>query len=381
MLATAPDKAMWSRRNPFPATLLRKVLLSPPSEPRAKYHYELSLSGSELSYQPGDSLAIVPENDPVLVDALLARLGMRGSEEAASFDLRTVLQRAVTITKPSRKLLSAIAAHLPPGSPLPGYLEPGSDAALSVYLAGRDVLDLVAEHPQFFAEMTANEFVALLPKLQPRLYSFASSMRVHGGVAHLFVSSVEYECLGRLRKGVCTSHLAERVALFATVPVFVHAALHFHLPAESEAAVIMIGAGTGVAPFRAFLEERAARGSAGKSWLFFGQRHRATGFYYRDDWLDFLRTGVLTQLDTAFSHDQPERIYVQHRMLEHAPELWTWLRDGAHVYLCGDALMLAPAVDAALEQIAAHCGHLSPREAAAFVQTLREKKRYHRDAY
>jgi sulfite reductase (NADPH) flavoprotein alpha-component len=206
-------------------------------------------------------------------------------------------------------------------------------------------------------------------------------MRLHGAVAQLFVSSIEYECLGRLRKGVCTSYLAERVALLSTVPAFVHAAGHFHLPNDPNAAVIMVGAGTGVAPFRAFLEDRRALGSNGRSWLFYGQRHRATGYYYRDDWLDFLRTGVLTQLDTAFSHDQPERIYVQHRMLERAPELWTWLRHGAHVYLCGAARTLAPGVDAALEQIAAQYGYLSPAQAAAFVQTLRETKRYRRDVY
>lgn len=165
------------------------------------------------------------------------------------------------------------------------------------------------------------------------------------------------------------------------MPVFVHAAPHFHLPAEPEAAVIMIGAGTGVAPFRAFLDDRSALGCRGSNWLFFGQSHEATGFYYRDDWFDFLRRGVLTQLDTAFSHDQPERIYVPGRMIERAPALWRWLRDGAYVYLCGDPRALAPAVDAALERIAAQCGHLSPQAAAVFIHTLHERKRYRRDVY
>jgi sulfite reductase (NADPH) flavoprotein alpha-component len=206
-------------------------------------------------------------------------------------------------------------------------------------------------------------------------------MRAHGEVAHLFVSGVEYECLGRLRKGVCTSHLAERIEPFSTVPVFIHSAPHFHLPSDPNASIILIGAGTGVAPFRAFLEERAALGSPGRSWLFYGQRHRATAFYYRDEWLRFVRSGVLTRFDTAFSHDQAQRIYVQHRMRDRATELWAWLRDGAYIYLCGAARTLAPAVDLALEQIVAKCGHLSPGEAAAFVQLLREKKRYRRDVY
>ena len=373
MTATrASETSPWSRRNPFPATLLRKVLLSPPGEPRAKYHYELSLEGSGLRYEPGDSLAIFPENDPELVDLLLARLKLVGSERLIGLDgnactIREVLLRQANITRPSARLREAVADLVP---------REERDA-----LTNREPLDLLDAAPEFCREITPQGFVNLLPKLQPRLYSLASSMRVHGTVAQLFVSSVEYESGGRLRRGVCTSYLSDRVALLATVPVFIHAAPHFHLPLDANAAVIMIGAGTGVAPFRAFLEERAALRAEGRSWLFFGQLQAATGFYYRADWNNFLRCGVLTQLDTAFLHDTPQGCNVQDRMLERGAELWAWLCDAAHVYLCGDAHTLAPAVDAALEQIAAQHGRLSPGKTAHFVQTLREQKRYHRDVY
>jgi len=369
MKAAAPvESVAWSRRNPFPATLLRKSLLSPAGEPRAKYHYGLSIEGSGMRYEPGDSLAVIPENDPALVGALLARLGLTGDEEVkglggARCAMHEVLERQATITKPSRRLREVIAEFC------------------GLMPAACDALDLLEAAPEFCRKLTGQDFVDLLTKLQPRLYSLASSMRAHGEVGHLFVSSVEYECCGRVRKGVCTSYLAERLELFSTVTVFVHSAVHFHLPPDPDAAVIMIGAGTGVAPFRAFLEERRALGCRGKNWLFFGQRHETTGFYYREEWQDFERSGALTRLDTAFADDQPERIYVQHRMIEHGPELWRWLRDGAYLYLCGDARAVAPAVDTALERIAAQCGHLSPQEAAVFVQTLREQKRYRRDVY
>jgi len=362
------EPAAYSRRNPFPAGLVCRTLLSAPSEPNPKHHYEISLEGSGLHYEPGDSLAIFPENDPRVVEAILALFGWNGSEEFARPDgqasiLREVLLRHVSITKPSRRSREMVEKLR---GPMPALC---------------DVIDLLSAAPELCRSLTPQEFVASLDKLQPRLYSIASSMHEHGAVAHLFVSSVFYEACGHRRRGVCTSYLADRVPLRSDVRVFIHSAPYFHLPPEPDASVIMIGAGTGIAPFRAFLEERRALGCRGKNWLFFGQRHEAHGFYYREDWFEFVRCGVLTRMDTAFSRDQPERLYVQHRMMERAPELWQWLKDGAYIYLCGDARLFAPDVDATLTKLAAQCGSLSTREAALLIENLRATKRYRRDVY
>ena len=368
IIAPTMESTAYTRRNPFPATLSCRTLLSAPGEPNPKHHYELSLGGSGLRYEPGDSLAIFPENDPAVVETIFARFGWTGNEAVSGLDgqtstLRQVLLREVSITKPSRRLRELVEKRR---GPMPAVC---------------DVIDLLSTAPDLCENLSPQDFVALLGKLQPRLYSIASSMRAHGETAQLFVSSVHYEACGQRRKGVCTSYLAERLEPFSSVRVFIHSAPHFHLPPEPDAAVIMIGAGTGVAPFRAFLEERRALGCCGKHWLFFGQRHEANGFYYREDWLEFVRGGVLTRMDTAFSRDQPERIYVQHRMMEHAPELWRWLNDGASIYLCGDAHLLAPDVDATLAKLAAQCGSLSPHEAALHIENLRATKRYRKDVY
>ena len=368
IISPTMEPAAYTRRNPFPAALVCRTLLSAPSEPNPKHHYEISLEGSGLRYEPGDSLAIFPENDPGVVEAILACFGWNASEEVPRPDgqastLRQVLLRQVSITKPSRRLREAVEKLR---GPMPAIC---------------DVTDLLSAAPELCASLTPQEFVASLDKLQPRLYSIASSMHEHGAVAHLFVSSVFYEACGHRRPGVCTGYLADRVSLRSDVRVFVHAAPYFHLPPEPDASVIMIGAGTGIAPFRAFLEERRALGCRGRNWLFFGQRHKSTGFYYREDWLEFTRSGLLTRMDTAFSQDQPERIYVQRRMIEHAPELWRWICDGAYIYLCGDARLLAPDVDATLTKLAAQCGSLSPREAALLIENLHATKRYRRDVY
>ena len=368
IISPTMEPAAYSRGNPFPAALVCRTLLSAPSEPNPKHHYEISLEGSGLRYDPGDSLAIFPENDPTVVEGILARFGWSGGEEVSRPDgqastLRQVLLRQASITKPSRRLRETVEKLR---GPMPVIC---------------DVTDVLSAAPEHFASLTPQEFVASLDKLQPRLYSIASSMHERGAVAHLFVSSVFYEACGHRRRGVCTGYLSDRVPLRSTVRVFIHSAPYFHLPPEPDASVIMIGAGTGVAPFRAFLEERRALGCRGKNWLFFGQRHEAHGFYYREDWLEFVRCGVLTRLDTAFSRDQPERLYVQHRMMERAPELWRWICDGAYIYLCGDARLLAPDVDATLIELAAQGGTFSSSEAARFVQNLRSSKRYRKDVY
>ncbi len=223
--------------------------------------------------------------------------------------------------------------------------------------------------------------MALLKKLQPRLYSISSSPKAHPGQVHLTVGGVRYESLGRQRQGVCSTFLAERVPPGETVPIFVHHNKNFRPPPNRDTAMIMVGPGTGIAPFRAFLEERRALGAKGKHWLFFGDQHAATDFLYRDHLEQMARDGFLTRLDTAFSRDQAEKLYVQHRMIEHASELFAWLEEGAHFYVCGDASRMAKDVDRALRQIIQTATGRTLEQTAEYISTLQTQKRYQRDVY
>jgi sulfite reductase (NADPH) flavoprotein alpha-component len=220
-----------------------------------------------------------------------------------------------------------------------------------------------------------------LGRLQPRLYSIASSLRAHRDEAHLTVGVVRYERKDRMRKGVASTFFADRLQPGGTVRVYVQPAYHFRLPHSPDTPLIMVGPGTGIAPFRAFLQERRAIGARGKTWLFFGNPHGATDFLYRDELEGFLREGALARLDTAFSRDQRDKIYVQHRMLEHAREIWAWLEDGAHLYVCGDASKMAQDVHAALHRIAVQTGRMSEDQATAFMRGLADAGRYQRDVY
>jgi sulfite reductase (NADPH) flavoprotein alpha-component len=225
------------------------------------------------------------------------------------------------------------------------------------------------------------EFVSLLARLQPRLYSISSSPKVHPDEVHLTVATVRYESGGRARKGVCSTFLAERAEPPTPVPVFVQRSHGFRLPSDGARPVIMIGPGTGVAPFRAFLEERRALGAKGRNWLFFGDQQRECDFLYRPELEAMLAEGSLARLETAFSRDQPEKIYVQHQMLEQTAEFWRWLEAGAHVYVCGDAKRMAKDVDAALHQIVQRAGGQTMEQAADYVARMKTEKRYQRDVY
>jgi sulfite reductase (NADPH) flavoprotein alpha-component len=262
---------------------------------------------------------------------------------------------------------------------LGGQTAAASVPALDKFIYGREVIHLLLTYPEL--RFTPAEFTTLLPKLQPRLYSISSSPKAHPGEVHLTVAIVRYEGNGRPCKGVCSTFLAERAGENVPVPVFVQTSHGFRLPADAATPIIMIGPGTGIAPFRAFLEERRAVGATGKNWLFFGDQKRATDFLYADELEKFRRDGHLARLDTAFSRDQAEKIYVQQRMLEAAAEFWSWLEAGAHVYVCGDAKRMAADVDAALHQVIQKAGAKSPEQAADYVQKLRHEKRYQRDVY
>lgn len=370
----------YSRKNPFPAPLTKTRRLTASGSGKETLHFEVSLAGSGLVYEVGDSLGVFPSNDPAEVDAVLAAAGLTGDEpvESAGANLREVLTRQVTLREPSRQLLAAILDKYPDASELSELVDPEAKSVMDDWIDGREVVDILQAYPQ--AKFTAEELVKVLRKLQPRLYSIASSPKAHPEEIHLTVAIVRYELHGRNRQGVCSTYLADRVN-GGTMPVFIHSAKHFRQPEDPSVPVIMVGPGTGIAPFRAFLQEREVLGSPGKSWLFFGDRNRSTDFLYEDEIAAWRDKGVLHRLDTAFSRDQAEKVYVQHRMMENAAELWNWLEEGAYFYVCGDASRMAKDVDDALHRIVEEAGGKSKEEASAYVEELKKTKRYRKDVY
>ncbi|MFM8469721.1 MAG: sulfite reductase flavoprotein subunit alpha [Limisphaerales bacterium] len=322
-------------------------------------------------------------NCPELAEEPLRALGRSGEEPVPDRDgketsLREALVHHYEITRIPSPLLKAVAERSGDAELLK-LTAPGTNGELTKVLWGREIIDLLHGHPT--AKFTPTEFVALLKKLQPRLYSISSSPKAHPGEVHLCVGVVRYDSLGRARKGVCSTFLAERVPAGGAVPVFVHHNKNFRPPANPDAPMSMVGPGTGIAPFRAFLEERRASGAKGKNWLFFGDQRAGTDFLFREEVETMQRDGVLHRLDLAFSRDQAEKIYVQDRMLEHANELYAQLEAGAGFYVCGDASRMAKDVDAVLHQVIQTAGGKSAEEATAYVAALKKDKRYQRDVY
>lgn len=359
-----------SKKNPFPALLLTSQNLNGPGSSKQVHHVEFSLEGSGLVYEAGDALGVFAQNCPEHVNDVLAALGCDGEEAVPAPDGSTAsLRRALTelydLGKPSAELISLFAAH-----------STGGGTAVALH----HVVDVILAAPAI--KLSPADFVRGLKRLQPRLYSISSSPKAHAGQVHLTVGAVRYEKDGRMRKGVCSTFLADRAQPgSARIGVFVHSNKAFRPPANGNTAAIMVGPGTGIAPFRAFLHERAAIGAKGKNWLLFGDQRASTDFLYRDELTALQTAGTLTRLDTAFSRDQAEKIYVQHRMLEAATELYAWLENGAHFYVCGDASRMAKDVDAALHQVIERAGGKTAAQAAAYVQALKAAQRYARDVY
>jgi len=370
----------YGKANPFSARLLDNRLLNATGSAKETRHIAFSLEGSGLTYEAGDALGVLPANCAELVESILRATGFDGEEAVTSADgreksLRLALTRDYDISGLNKSLVEKFAKFRP-NPELAALLEPARAADLSAFLAGRHWIDLLTAYPIIGA--TAREFTALLRKLQPRLYSIASSPQAHPGEVHLCVGIVRYDTHGRARKGVCSTYLAERID--ETAGVFIHHNTGFRLPAPDRD-VIMVGPGTGIAPFRAFLEERRATGATGRNWLFFGDQRAATDLLYREELTAMQKDGTLARLDLAFSRDQAEKIYVQHRMLEHGAELWAWLQNGAHLYICGDASRMAKDVEAALHTIAEQHGTLTPEATHTYLTTLKSEKRYQRDVY
>ena len=383
---SADPASPYSRKNPFPATHPVNRKLSGEGSGKDTRHHEISLAGSGLNYEVGDSLGLFATNNPALVAGILTAIGATGEEVVPGADavpkpLRQALTTDYIITQPSKEFLKALVERAGDAvAPLRDLMaDPAQKKALEDYLWGLEFIDFLLAHPS--VKWTPDEFVKTLRKLQPRLYSIASSLKANPESVHLTVAAVRYESHGRPREGVASTFLAERWPAEQTANVFIHTAKHFRLPEDPATPVIMVGPGTGVAPFRAYLQERQVTGASGRNWLFFGEQKRAVDFLYESELAQLQADGVLTKLDTAFSRDQAAKVYVQDRMRENAKELWAWLESGAHFFVCGDGARMAKDVDTELHRLAETEGEKSPEEAAAYVEAMKKEKRYKKDVY
>jgi sulfite reductase (NADPH) flavoprotein alpha-component len=384
------DTSTYNKDNPFPALITENRLLSKTNSLKETRHFVVSLAGSGLHYKAGDSLGVYPANHPGDVDAILQCLGAVGDEPVLPallklhepIALREALHTRLALNGPTARILTTLLGKVEDASDkakLARLLAPEAKAQLAAYLEEREYIDILAEFSS--AKLTPQEFVDHLRRLMPRLYSIASSPREYPDEIHLTVAVVRYELNQRQRFGVCTTFMADRAPVGAApVPVFVFHS-HFALPEDGSKDMIMVGPGTGIAPFRAFVQERAALRVTGRNWLFFGDQQRDGDFLYEEEWSGYLVSGALFRLDTAWSRDQADKVYVQDKMRKCAAELWAWLQDGAYFYVCGDAKRMAKDVDAALHEIIAEQGGLTPEGAADYVKQMKKDKRYQRDVY
>jgi len=377
-------ESVYSRTNPFKAEVLENINLNGRGSNKETRHLELSLEGSGLSFKPGDSLGIYPENDPALVEMLLEELDW-SPEQTVTINkqgdirsLKEALGSYFEITVLTKPLLQKVL-DLTNNEELRKLLSSGNEELLKSYMSGRDLLDLVRDFGPW--GNSAQEFVSILRKMPARLYSIASSQAANPDEVHLTIGAVRYDAHGRERKGVASILCAERLQPGDTLQVYVQQNDNFALPENPETPIVMVGPGTGVAPFRSFMQEREEIGAEGKSWLFFGDQHFVTDFLYQTEWQQWLKDGVLTKMDVAFSRDTDQKVYVQHRMLEQSKELYNWLKDGAVVYICGDEKHMAHDVHQTLINIIETEGGMSKADAEAYLAEMQQQKRYQRDVY
>jgi sulfite reductase (NADPH) flavoprotein alpha-component len=372
-----------SRDRPAKVKLLHCIPLNGPGSDKDTRAVALALGETGLTYEPGDSLGVWPTNNPDLVELVLSILGAKGTKpvvlDGDAISARDALTNKVSLREPTAELFALLAEHakLDFEAQRLAYLAEDDERAAAYGV--HDVFDALVKFRS--ARPPVGAFLRALARLQPRLYSIASSLRRHPGEVHLTVGVVRYDLGGRGYQGLGSGYFAEHLRAGRPVPVFVQKAHGFALPADPATPLIMVGPGTGIAPFRAFLEERAATGATGKNWLFFGDQHAADDFLYRDELESHAGTGLLTTLSTAFSRDQAAKVYVQHRMLEHGAEVWNWISEGAHLYVCGDAKRMASDVEHALAEVVATHGGKSMAEAAGFLKDLARQGRYQRDVY
>lgn len=367
----------YSKKYPYNAGVLEKINLHGRGSERTTLHIELQADG--LKYEPGDSVGILPVNSTTLVNEALSTTGLDGATEVELQGKRIPLKEALLNQLEIGKLNPDVLkkyVQLFPDSKAATHLT--DSKTLQEYLYGRDLVDLLSAYPE---KITAQQLVDLLKPLQPRYYSIASSPLAYPGELHLTVALVEYQSNRRTKNGTCTGFLSEVLLENDTVPVFIESNPNFRLPANPSTSIIMIGAGTGIAPFRAFIQERELTPEAGKSWLFFGNRHFETEFLYQTEWQHYLKSGVLTRMDVAFSRDSDQPVYVQHRLLENGKELYDWISEGAHVYICGDMRKMAADVQLALSELLQQYGGLDPEQAQQELDQMQRERRLQLDVY
>ena len=373
--------AKFDKRRPFAAEVLVNQKITGRGSSKDVRHIELSLEGSGLNYEPGDSLAVLVQNPPALVGQLIDLFGFAAETRVTINDQELSVEYALTrkleITALNLGFLRSWA-EITDSQVLRGLLTAEQHSSLAEFVATHQIIDVVRRYP---ADLDAQSFVATLRKLSPRSYSIASSASANPDEVHLSVATVRYDTFGSKHWGAASTHLADRVAEGDTVPVYVESNSRFRLPANDNASIIMIGPGTGVAPFRAFVEERAERNASGGNWLFYGDRTFSEDFLYQLEWQRHLQHGRLDKLDVAFSRDQDEKVYVQDRLRENAAEVFAWIEAGAYIYVCGDAKNMAGDVHDALIDVIAEHGAIDRDAAEQYLRELRRAGRYQRDVY
>ena len=378
----AKQKSKYGRKNPLQATLKHKRVLTKQGSSKEIVHYELSLEGSGEFYKPGDALNVIPENQPELVSALLDHFQFSGDEKPSwngeNHSLRELFTSYLDIRTPSKELIKALAEAASDHRVIQML---GSDdtSALNDFLWGKDILDLVKAYPT--VSLSLAEILSLLRPIAPRAYSISSSLNKHNDEVHLTIGSVRYNNGERDYNGTCSTWLADLVEEGKKVPCYFAPNKNFAVPEDDKAPMIMVGPGTGIAPFRAFLEEREVQASPGDNWLIFGDRNSATDYIYQEEIEALQQKEVLTRLDLAFSRDQEQKVYVQDKMRDSGAELFAWLERGGYFFVCGDAYYMAKDVDKALHEIVAEHGGLDDDGAKAYINQLKKQKRYVRDVY
>ena len=373
-------RSEWNRKNPFPARLSLNKLLSKNGSGKEIRHYEVDISDSGIEYSAGDVINVLPINNSKLVSLIIERLDIDPSyiPDGKEQSLEILLTSYYEISTPGKKLVTYLEEKLNNES-LSKVAKNSDKKALSDYLWGKDILDLLNIDPDFHFDV--DELLSNLKPLQHRAYSISSSPKKYPDSVHMTISSVRWLTNNRDHLGVCSTYLADRVNDDQKVKIFMSPNKAFRIPENHETPMIMVGPGTGIAPFRAFLDEREIIGASGQNWLFFGDQTREFDFIYENEFSEKLEKGILTKLDLAFSRDQGEKIYVQDRMLESSAELFRWLEKGAYFYVCGDALRMAKDVDATLRKIIEMEGNMTSEKADAYVNKLKKEKRYLRDVY
>ena len=367
--AADDDEPRYTAETPLDAEISTLINLNGTGSTRETWHVELAFEAGDFRYEPGDAIGILPENDPALVDEVLRAVGL---ESDAALLLK--IQKSYDVTTLSRALVENYA-KLTGRADVKELLEGETYAK---FASDRQLVDLLEAYPE---RLKAEQLLGLLRPLPGRLYSVASSIKAHPGEAHLLVGAVKWKSRGKTRKGVASTYLSERRKVGSKAQIYVKPNRHYRLPADGHTPIIMIGAGTGVAPYRAFIEDRVADGAAGKSWLFFGERNFTNDFLYQLEWQEHLESGALSRIDVAFSRDQPEKIYVQQRLWERRDDIRGWLADGAHIYVCGDEKGMAKDVDATLVRILAEAAKGDEEAGRAKLKELTKANRYQRDVY